>query len=116
MLVLKSLIGNFQNVYIVLDALDECPARALFLGQLKEIHSWGLGALHLLATSRKAKDIDETLSGLVSHQVPMDESLVNGDIALYLVETLKDDIKFSMCSAEEKEMIKTKLVDGAHGM
>ncbi|KAF8522370.1 hypothetical protein JB92DRAFT_1728434 [Gautieria morchelliformis] len=113
---LKSLIGSFQDVYIVLDALDECPERARFLGLLKEIHGWRLGALHLLATSQKVIDIEETLSGLVSHQVPMDESLVNGDIGFYLRKTLEDDIKLSMCSAEEKEMIKTKLVEGAHGM
>jgi hypothetical protein len=39
---LKSIIGSFQTVYLVFDALDECPERSRFLGTIKEIHDWEL--------------------------------------------------------------------------
>ncbi|KAF8499924.1 hypothetical protein JB92DRAFT_2677543, partial [Gautieria morchelliformis] len=113
---LKVLVEGFQIVYIVFDALDECSERNTFLTLLREVVSWGLGSLHLLVTSRKERDIEETLSSLVSHQVHMDDSLVDGDIQIHVSRTLGDDIKFSLCSAGEKEKIKTTLIEGAHGM
>ncbi|KAF8466287.1 hypothetical protein JB92DRAFT_2022963 [Gautieria morchelliformis] len=113
---LKTIIRGFQAVYIVFDALDECPERSRFLKVLREGHDWKLDTLHLLATSRKEGDIQKALSGLVSHEVLMDKSLVNGDIRVYVSRRLVDDVEFSMYSAHEKEMVKTTLTQGAHGM
>jgi hypothetical protein len=113
---LRTIIDSFQAVYIVFDALDECAERSRFLAAIKEIHDWELDTLHLLATSRKERDIEDTLSGLISHEVPMDESLVDGDIRVHVSRTLEYDIKFRMCTAEEKEMVMKTLMEGAHGM
>ena len=46
----------------------------------------------------------------------MDESLVDGDIQVHVTRTLEDDVKFSMWSPEEKEMVKTALMKDAGGM
>ncbi|KAF8484357.1 hypothetical protein JB92DRAFT_1574797 [Gautieria morchelliformis] len=113
---LKTIISSFQAVYIVFDALDECPERSRFLMVIRDIHGWDVGQLHLLATSRKERAIEEGLSGLISQEVLMDENLVDGDIRVHVSRTLEDDIKFRMCSAGEKEMVMTTLIDGAHGM
>ncbi|KAF8485543.1 hypothetical protein JB92DRAFT_2836843 [Gautieria morchelliformis] len=76
---LKSIIGTFKNdVYIIFDALDECPDRPQFL-KLRQI----------------APPSNES--------VPMDESLVDGDM-------------ISKYSEEKRQTIKTTLMDGAHGM
>ncbi|KAF8510451.1 hypothetical protein JB92DRAFT_3118991 [Gautieria morchelliformis] len=102
---LEFIIGTFEeNVYIIFDALDECPDRHKFLELMKEIHGWDFDTLHLLATSRDEQDIETTLQDLVSHQVSMDEGLVDNNIQL------------SKYSAEKKETIKNTLMDGAHGM
>ncbi|KAF8507626.1 hypothetical protein JB92DRAFT_3198641, partial [Gautieria morchelliformis] len=113
---LKSIVKGYQTVYIVFDALDECPERSRFLEAIEEINDWKLDTLHLMATSRKERDIEETLGGLISHAVYMHESLVDGDIRVHVSRTLDDDRRFRMCSAEEKEMVKTTLINGAHGM
>jgi hypothetical protein len=114
---LKSIIGTFKkDVYIIFDALDECPDRTRFLRLIKDIQGWNIYNLHLLATSRYEQDIEKALVDLVSHQVPMDESLVDTDIRIYVSKTLSDDPKFSRYSEEKKEIIKTTLIDGAHGM
>jgi hypothetical protein len=113
---LRTIIRSFAAVYIVFDALDECPERSGFLKVLREVHGWKLDALHVLATSREEGDIQKALGGLVSREVPMDETLVNGDIQVYVSRRLVEDIEFSMCSADEKEMVKTTLTQGAHGM
>jgi len=112
---LKSIVGSFQTVYIIFDALDEYPKRVELLTLLRDFHNWGLGTLHILATSRNERDIAETLDSLVSHRIPM-EGFVDGDIRVYVSHTLDHDLKFQMCSAEEKKMIETTLISGAHGM
>jgi hypothetical protein len=86
------------------------------LKPLEEIQGWNLDSLHILATSRREQDIEETLNGLVSHQVFMDEHFVDGDIEVHVSRILDDDIKFSRCSADIKGNIKTTLMEGAHGM
>jgi hypothetical protein len=113
---LKSIIGSFQAVYIVFDALDECPERSRFLSAIQDIHALEFDTLHLLVTSRKERDIEDTLSGLISHEVPMDENLVDGDIRVHVSRTLEDDTRFRMFSAGEKEMVMAALIEGAHGM
>ncbi|KAF8530818.1 hypothetical protein JB92DRAFT_2683973, partial [Gautieria morchelliformis] len=95
----------------IFDALDECPRRHQFLELIKEIHGWKFDALHLLATSRDEQDIEKTLQDLVSHQVSMDEGLMDSDIRVYVSRKLKDDNKLSKYSAEKKETIKTTITD-----
>jgi hypothetical protein len=113
---LRESIGGFQTVYIAFDALDECLERSRFLAAVQDIYAWEFDTLHLLATSRKERDIEDTLSGLISHEVPMDEKLLDGDIRLHVSRALEDDIKFRKFSAGEKEMVVTTLIEGAHGM
>jgi hypothetical protein len=114
---LKSIIGTFEkNVYIIFDALDECPDRHQFLQLINEIHGWNFSTLRLLATSRDEQDIEEALMDLISHQVSMDEGLIDSDIRVYVSRKLKDDNKLSKYSAEKKETIENTLIDGAHGM
>ncbi|KAF8512685.1 hypothetical protein JB92DRAFT_264466 [Gautieria morchelliformis] len=114
---LKSIIGTFEkNVYIIFDALDECQERHQFLELIKEIHGWNFDTLRLLVTSRYEQDIEKTLRDLVSHQVSMDERLVDSDIRVYVSRRLSDDNKLSKYSTEEKEAIENTLMDGAHGM
>ena len=113
---LKSMIQSFDHAYIVFDALDECHDRRDFLKFLKELHGWGLGPLHLLATSRQEDDITRVLNPLVSCVVPMDRSFVDGDILVHVSKTLEDDGEFAVYSGEEREKIRDVLTKGAHGM
>ena len=113
---LKSIIQSFENVYIAFDALDECVDRHQLLMILGQMHYWGISTLHLLATSRRERDIEEELKPLVSHEVPMMESLVNADIHLHVTRTLVSDIKFQKCPEVLKERMKITLMRGAHGM
>lgn len=103
-----------MNVYLIFDALEECPDRHELLKLLELIHDWGIDTLHVLVTSRTERDIEKGLTRLVSHEVPMDESLVDGDIRLHVTETL--DRHFQMCSVEEKNNIESTLIGRARGM
>ena len=113
---MKSIIESFENVYIIFDALDECQDRRNFLTLLNKIHSWEIGTLHLLATSRHEQDIAKILTTLVTYIVPMDESFVDGDIRFHVSKTLNDDPEFGVYSGKERKMVETALTEGAHGM
>ena len=94
---------------------DECQDRREFLTLVKNIHSWEIGTIHVLATSRHEQDIAKVLTTLVPYNVPMDKNFVNGDIRYHVSKTLSDDPDFGMYSAEERKMVETALTEGAHG-
>jgi hypothetical protein len=55
--VLRDLIHRLTDVYVVLDALDECVERHEVLRDIRDIVGWRTGKLHLLVTSRR-EDIE----------------------------------------------------------
>src|ERR1700726_1702060 len=59
--VLLTILESFGDIYIVLDALDECTKRNDVLKWIKEMTLWRKGKLHLLATSRPEEDIAKHL-------------------------------------------------------
>jgi hypothetical protein len=73
--------------------------------------------LHILATSRREKDIEEWLEPLVNDQekICIQSALVNDDIRTYVHEKLQTDRKLKW-SAKVQEEIEKSLMDGAHGM
>jgi hypothetical protein len=112
----KSFIRSFENVYIIFDALDECQHRREFLGLLKQFHGWALGPLHLLATSRREQDIATVLETLVSHDIHMDETLVDEDIRLHVSRRLGRDEEFRKVPEKERKTMENALAKGAGGM
>jgi ankyrin repeat domain-containing protein 50 len=60
---LKGLVKRFDSVFIVIDALDECPKaddeREKLLNTICVILSLECDSLHMLCTSRKETDIEK---------------------------------------------------------
>ena len=86
-------------VYLILDALDECPntsgipsAREQVLNLVKELVSLRLPNLHICVTSRLEVDIKDTLESLVSYSVSLhNESGQQEDIAEYVRSVVYSD-------------------------
>ncbi|KAH6662712.1 ankyrin repeat-containing domain protein [Halenospora varia] len=110
------MLGEFEETFIILDALDECKEREELLLLLESLNSWGIEKLHVLATSRRERDIEETLESLVTSKICLQSALVNVDIGTYLFEQLQDDPKLKKWSANVRVEIKRTLMDGAQGM
>jgi hypothetical protein len=87
-LTLQYILGNFQQTFIILDALDECKERVELLGLIEEIVNWKLDKLHILATSRRERDIEESLESLIIGQICIQSALVNADIHTHICERL----------------------------
>ncbi|KAL9636266.1 MAG: hypothetical protein Q9164_002929 [Protoblastenia rupestris] len=78
---LRRLFGRFRQVYIFLDALDEClrsEGRERILETLEEIQKWDLLHIHLFITSRDEADIriDNDIANFVSRQLNEDRQLL----------------------------------------
>ena len=61
--------SNFRSLYLVFDALDECPKgekRHELLDLITEIRSWPSSKCHLLVTSREEVDIKQVLTPLLT--------------------------------------------------
>jgi hypothetical protein len=114
--ILFTILEAFGDVYIVLDALDECAERKELLKWIKDMTSWKKGKLHLLGTSRPVEDIAKYLRSLDPHHVCMMEDLVTYDIEKYIDGILHQDDAFEHWDSEVKAAIKKKLLENAGGM
>ncbi|KAH8982424.1 hypothetical protein EDB92DRAFT_1894451 [Lactarius akahatsu] len=86
-------------VYLILDALDECPntlgvpsSREQVLELVKELIHLHLPSLRICVTSRPEVDIQAALGNILSHSVSLhDERGQNTDIADYITSAVHSD-------------------------
>lgn len=135
--IFRTIVQGFSEVYIVIDALDECSInnerRRALLESLYRIESMNLENLHLLCTSRQEPDIKAAfslllpqLSNIQSGGLMESESLkdhidltlhmhtVNADIGLFVNEELKS--KVYDWPPDLKNEARTTLIKKADGM
>jgi hypothetical protein len=110
------ILEAFNDVYIVLDALDECIERKDVLKWIKDMTSWRKGKLHLLATSRLEEDITKHLRLLGPNYVYIKQDLVSRDIERYINSILYDEDYFGQWGDEIKANIKNTVLKSATGM
>ena len=110
------MLESFQQLYIVLDALDECTEREELLKFLETIAGWNNNKLHIIATSRREGDITDALDPWVTNQVCIQSELVSADIRTYIHEKLQNDRKLKAWPSTVQSEIEATLMDGAHGM
>ena len=111
-------------IYVVMDALDECPdhsgfptAREEVLEVLKSLVDLDLTNLHVCVTSRPEVDIKSTLNQLAIHAVSLhDEHEQQKGIADYVSTIMDSDRKMREWPDEDKELVIKVLSERADGM
>ncbi|KAH8657573.1 ankyrin repeat-containing domain protein [Tricladium varicosporioides] len=116
LLALQHMLRNFQRTFIILDALDECKEREELLGFLEHSMNWKFENLHVLTTSRRERDIEETLTYLATDQICIQSALISADIQTHICEQLQNDPKLKKWPINVQREIEKTLMDGAHGM
>jgi hypothetical protein len=119
-------VPNQSPIYIILDALDECPnsygipsPREQVLTLVKEFMDLCLPHLHICATSRPEFDIRATLGPLALRSVSLhDESGQKDDIVDYVNFVVYSDSETMMkrWREEDKKMVVESLSEKADGM
>ena len=113
-----------QTVYVIVDALDECPnsfryptPREEVLGLFKGLVDLKLPHLRVCVTSRPEIDIENALEPLTSHQMSLhDESGQKEDIRDYIRSVVRSDRKMRRWRGEDKELVINTLSEKADGM
>jgi hypothetical protein len=110
------ILEAFNDVYIVIDALDECAERKDILKWIDRTMSWKKSKLHLLATSRPEEVIAKDLRSLDPDHVHIKQDLVSRDIERYINCILYDEDSFGKWDDGTKTTIKNTVLESASGM
>jgi len=89
--VLQKMVERTEELWIVLDAIDECverkggPTEGLLLW-IRDLMKWDKSNVHYLVTSRPEQDIQAGLNSLVNekNRISIQSDLVNDDISAYI--------------------------------
>ena len=112
------------ELYIVVDALDECPSfpgwptpRERVLAILRELVVLRLPHVHFCFTSRPEVDIRSVMEELAVHNVSLHEQDgQNKDISDYIKDIFSSDSRIQRWKEEDKKLAKDTLLKGARGM
>jgi hypothetical protein len=113
-------------IYLIMDALDECPTssgipsdRKQILYLVEELVELRLPRLHICVTSREAIDIGDTLESLASYAVSLqEESGQKKDIDHYISSIVYSNAGYLMgkWKTEDKDLVVKTLSERADGM
>ena len=112
-----------QPIYIIVDALDECPnysgaptPREVVLNLLEGLVHLGLPNLHVCVTSRPETDIEDVIGPLASAVSLHDEIGQQKDISDYVSSFVSSDRMMRRWRSDQKELVVKELSEKADGM
>jgi hypothetical protein len=112
------------ELYIVVDALDECPIfpgyptpREQVLAILRELVVLHVPRVHFCFTSRPEVDIRSVMEDLAVHNVSLHEQDgQNQDIFDYIKSIFSSDSRIQRWTEEDRQLAEDTLLRGARGM
>ena len=113
--ILKIQLQQFKEVYLIVDALDECSDRTKLLSKLEEIKAWDFAHIHLLVTSQDEASIREGLRSLAPREITCQSLEVQEDIRRYINESIRSRYALRKWK-DQHELIRSSLQGGAQGM
>lgn len=120
---LRSVIEETGDVFILVDALDECFQSHEgrdgedVLRWLEELSGSPHTNVRVLITSRKEREIEEVLlSTLQAPAICVESAQIEDDIRRYVTSQMDLDRRFRRLNESLKEEIKNTLADKADGM
>lgn len=112
------------DIYIVVDALDECPnvsgfptPREQVLKVVQDLVELRLPHVHFCITSRPEVDVRDALDGLAVHNISLHEQAgQNRDISDYITSVVSSDPKMLRWREEDKRLVIKTLIEKAGAM
>ena len=117
-------LPGLAPVYLIVDALDECPnasavpsSRAEILSLLEDLINFRFPNLRICVTSRPETDIKDVLEPLIPHCVSLHEERgQKRDIEDYIKSIINTHPKNKRWKAEHKQLVIDVLIKKADGM
>jgi hypothetical protein len=117
--ILLASVRPCARVYLIMDALDECPedreARQRVLERIERL-TQGAPNLKILATSRELPAIRESMAALGSEPMRIATSDVDADIQRYVANQLSGNRSFRKFRKETLDLIESTIASKADGM
>ena len=113
---LQDMVEDFDHVFIILDALDECTEIHKLLSLVKTWIVRRTNKIHLLMTSRSDRDIDDYLTPIITTHLIVQSVLIESDIRSYIREQLVSDYRLTKWPQGIRDRIEMALMNGAQGM
>ncbi len=115
------LLEDFLEVYLVIDALDECAEedgeRADLLDIIAEMHSWQSKKLHMMVTSRRQTDIEVMLEPLlIMKPISMADEQINADVKILISRDVCTLAKKNRWPPTLTNEVEDALLLGSNGM
>ena len=117
-------LPGLAPVYLIVDALDECPStsavpspRDEVLNLIEDLNKSRFPNLRICVTSRPETDIKDVLDPLVFRSVSLhDESGQKGDIEEYVKSVINTNPKNRRWKSEDRQLVIEVLTSKADGM
>lgn len=114
---LKEMLSCSQDVYLIMDALDECRELDDVLELIQAIRGWGLEKCHILVTSRKEQPITAFFAQMELVEVDLATTMaVDGDIQAYVAHELAHHVHLQKWGQDGCDLIHDTLTKQASGM
>ena len=117
--ILLVILATFDTVFVVLDALDECPeegnARSKLFDGLEYLVNEAAN-LKIFMTSRDIPDIRDCMVRFPAERLPIMTSAVDRDIKSYVALQLSQGQYFRRLKRESLDLIQTTITRQADGM
>ena len=114
--IIKDLLREFQDVYIVIDALDECEQNEEVLRWIEGFLENKNGRFHVLVSSRQDLHFQLEVERVASLILRLDQRTFDNDIKVYIHERLSTDPRMMKWPTDVREDIKQSLVSNAGGL
>jgi hypothetical protein len=117
--ILLASIRSCSRVYLLVDALDECPEdHEIRQGVLERVERLTQDALNLkmFATSRELNRICKKMETLAFEPLPVATCAVDADIRVYLSTQVSGDQNLCTLSPEMRTLIESSIASQADGM
>lgn len=110
-------LSLFEDVYIMLDALDECSldVRRKFLSMITQLRNYDDSSLHLLISSRRNIDLQEALRALYPLEISIDAECIVNDVKRYVQTEVQRSEKLRFFESLEPQIVDT-VVQKSQGM
>jgi hypothetical protein len=117
--ILLASIRSCSKVYLLVDALDECPedheTRQSVLARIERL-TQDAPNLRVLATSRELDRIRKSMEALIAEPLRVTTRAVDDDIQLYLAKEISRDRSLCELSPDMRTLIESTIASQADGM
>jgi hypothetical protein len=114
--VVKDIVESFPEVYIVIDAFDECEQSEKVLRWIREFAESGNNGLHLLVSSRQDYRFRDALDLSTTLILALDEHIFQKDIQVYIREQLSTDPRMMKWPPSVQNFIEHSLLANSGGL